>query len=78
MARIVKSNSELMVNKTMITIHIVAYLFIIVVNALQYVPYSSIRSYEIAKICDLVVYFVCTLIFGMIVNSIVTKIQAIN
>ena len=57
--------------------HIVAYLFIIIVNATQlyfsYVP--SGRAYEISTICYLVVYFVCTLIFGFIVNTIVTKIE---
>jgi len=60
--------------------HIVAYLFIIVVNALQFMPVAHLsnRSYKIATICNLVVYFVCTLVFGLIVNYIVTKIQAIT
>jgi hypothetical protein len=54
--------------------HIAAYLFIIIVNALQYVTYSTLKSYEIAMICNLFVYFVCTLLFGLIVNTMVTKI----
>ncbi len=56
--------------------HIVAYLFIIVANALQFLMYfGSIRAYEISTICLLVVNFVCTLVFGLIVNTIVTKIE---
>jgi hypothetical protein len=57
--------------------HIVAYLFIIVANILQYILYyhNSIRAYEISMIFNLVIYFVCTLIFGLIVHTIVTKIE---
>ena len=55
--------------------HIVAYLVIVVVNALQTMEYfGSLTAYEISSICNLVVYFVCTLIFGLIVNTIATKI----
>ena len=62
-------------NKSSIFMHIVAYLFIVVVNALQFMLYfGSLRAYEIATICSFVVYFVCTLIFGLILNTIVTKI----
>ncbi len=65
-----------MVNKVMLVMHIVAYLFIIVVNAVQtvYTVRVDFRKYEISTICGFVVYFVCTLIFGLIVNQIVTKI----
>ncbi len=57
--------------------HIVAYLFIIIANALQLIFAYGIcsRAYEISTICYLAVYFVCTLIFGLIVNTIVTKIK---
>ena len=70
LARSVKSRSKLMVNKTMIMMHIAAYFLIVLVNALQYMPvnYKSFRSFEISNICNYVVYFVCTLIFGLIVN----------
>jgi hypothetical protein len=55
--------------------HIVAYLFIIVLNALKFVNITpSFRAYEIATICNLVVYFVCSLIFCLIVDKIVSKI----
>ncbi len=65
-----------MANKVTIIMHIVAYLFIVVVNVLQIMVYYdiSLRAYLIAEICSLVVYFVCTLIFGLIVNTIATKI----
>ncbi len=54
----------------MIIMHIVAYLFIVVINALQFIPVtnSSIRLFEIVGICSYVVYFVCTLVLGLIVN----------
>ena len=55
--------------------HIVAYLLIIIVNAFQFVvPSQSYRAYENSGICNMVVYFVCTLVFCLIVSQIVTKI----
>ena len=57
-----------MVNKVMILIHIVAYLVIIIVDVLSYVVNDSVRAYEIYFMCDLAVYSVCTVIFGVIVN----------
>ena len=75
MARIVRDSSNLLANKVMIVMHIVAYLFIIAVNIVQAAFYKGgLRMFEITTICCLVVYFVCTLIFGLIVNTIVTKI----
>jgi hypothetical protein len=52
----------------MIIVHIVAYLLIIIFNALSFLLYGSFRAYEISVICELVVYFVCNMIFGLIVN----------
>jgi hypothetical protein len=67
--------NSIMANKVTIIMHIVAYIFIIVVDATQTMMYfDSPRAYEISTVCNLVVYFVCTLIFGLIVNTIVTKI----
>jgi hypothetical protein len=58
-----------MVNKVMIIMHIVAYLVIIISNALMYVNYNdSLRAYEISVICNLAFYAVCTVIFGVILN----------
>ena len=66
---IVRSFSEQMVNVVMIIFHIAAYLFIIVVNAVQLFYYDkSLREDEISGVCLLVIYFVCSLIFGLIVN----------
>ena len=59
----------------MIIMHIVSYLFLIVVNALQFFDLGrGVRPYEISTICELAVTFFCTVIFGLIVNQIVTKI----
>ncbi len=78
LARILKDLSNLLANKVMIVMHIVAYLFIIAVNIVQAaaVYKGGLRAFEITTISSLAVYFVCTLIFGLIVNTIVTKIIA--
>ena len=69
LVRLAKSLSEKMVNKVMILMHIVAYLVIIVVNAIAYaIPVHDLRAYEITTICTLAVNSVCTVIFGVIVN----------
>ncbi len=69
LVRLAKSLSEKMVNKVMIIMHIVAYMVIIISNALSYVAYSDgSRAIEISVICNMAVYSVCTVIFGMIVN----------
>ncbi len=57
-----------MVNKVMIIMHIVAYLVIIISNALSYVGFDGLRAFEILAICNLAVNSVCTVIFGLIVN----------
>lgn len=76
MARIVRDSRNILVNKLMIVMHIVAYLFIILVNIVQTAAFYKFgsRAFEITTYCDFVVYFVCTLIFGLIVNTMVTKI----
>jgi hypothetical protein len=66
-----------MANKTMITMHIVAYLLIIIVDIVQefvLVSFTDFLTYEIVTILEVIVYAVCDLIFGLIVNTIVTKI----
>ena len=72
LVRLAQSFSEKMVKKVMVIMHIVAYIFIIIVNALSYLFYydSSLRALglEISVICNLAVYSVCTVIFGLIVN----------
>jgi len=61
--------SESVVNKVMISMHIVAYLFIIIIDFLTtYIPLADLRAAEIAIICNIAVYSVCNTIFGLIVN----------
>ncbi len=71
-----------MANKVMILMHIVAYLFIIVANVVQIVYFtlarSRLRGFEISTICFLIVNSACSLIFGLLVNAIVNKIQEIK
>ncbi len=58
-----------MVNKVIIIMHIIAYLAIIVVNALAYLTYSrGLRAFVIDCYCNLAIYSACTVIFGLIVN----------
>ena len=59
-----------MVNQVMMIMHIVAYLAIIISNVLWYVAYNKdgLRAYEISAMCNLAVFSVCTVIFGVIVN----------
>ncbi len=40
--------------------------------------FGPLKEYEIMTITNLVVYFFCTLIFGIILNTIVTKIVIAN
>ena len=67
-----------MANSAMIFWNITAYLLLITVNFLQMMvstlPKFSLRQYEITSMCYLAVYSICTLIFGLIVNTIVIKI----
>ena len=53
MARIVRDSRNILVNKLMIVMHIVAYLFIIAVNIVQAAAYykSGLIAYEITTIC---------------------------
>jgi len=68
-----------MVNKAMITLHIVAYLVIIISNVLTTViPKTNLRTYGITIICNQAVFSVCEVIFGLIINQLATKILAIN
>jgi len=67
-------------NKISMTMHILAYLVIIIVDAsLTFTAVAdgsvSLRAYKIAAISTTVVYAVCTLIFGLILNTIITKVQ---
>jgi hypothetical protein len=70
LVRLAKSLSEKMVNKVMIIMHIAAYLVIIISNVLSFVGFNkgSLRAFAITDICNLAVYSVCTVVFGLIVN----------
>ena len=61
----------------MILLHMAAYLFIIFGNVtctLIAVKHPQSFSYEVSAICTLSIYSATTLIFGLIVNTLVTKI----
>ena len=66
----------MLANKVTIIMHIVAYLFVICANAIGFMIYADgFKSYEIYTICSDVVFFFCILIFGLIVHTIVTKVE---
>lgn len=76
MVRICGSIPDMLPNKFIMIIHILAYFIIIVFNAFQYMIYNlGMKAYEIYSICDLVAYFLSNLIFGLILNTIVAKIE---
>jgi hypothetical protein len=53
----------------MMIMHIVAYLAIIINNVLtMIIATNDLRAFEISAICNLAVYSMCTVIFGVIVN----------
>ena len=58
--------------------HIYTYLFIIVVNIVQAAELYKVgmKACVITTICKVVIFFICTLVFGLIVNTIVPKIKA--
>lgn len=68
-----------MVNKVVTIMHISAYLFIIITDLLSsfYRP-NRLKDSLIVGICSNFVYSVCLVIFGLIVNSLATKIFAIT
>jgi hypothetical protein len=68
----------MLVNKVFILSHIVAYIFLVLVNISQAAASNKggLRTFEISTICLLAVYCVSDLIFGLIVNTILTKIIA--
>lgn len=69
LVRLSKSLSDKMVNKLMITLHIVDYLALIIVDVISYYFYfGSLRAYEISVISGLLVYCVCNVIFCLLVN----------
>ena len=58
-----------MVNKAMIAMHIVAYFVIMIANILDTaIPFSALRASGISNIITMVLYFVCIVIFGLILN----------
>lgn len=57
-----------MVNQTMISMHIVAYLAIIIADFLfALIPLKDLTVFETSMIFLIVVYSVCNVIFGIIV-----------
>jgi len=69
----------MMPNKVMITMHIIAYFFLMISNILLSFFYNfnvNIKGLKITAIFSIVEYFICNLIFVFIINTIVTKIAA--
>ncbi len=78
LVRLAQDFSKMLVNKVFILSHIVAYIFLVLVNISQAAASNKggLRTFEISTICLLAVYCVSDLIFGLIVNTILTKIIA--
>ena len=68
-----------MADKAIITIHILAYLVIIITDVLTTViPVQNLRAIKISTICNIASISLGTAIFGLIVNYLTTKIFAIS
>jgi len=69
-------NEDMLPNKMIISMHIIAYVVIIIINIVQaFFSPNRLKSFEISYICGLTIYSVCTFILGLIVNMIVNKIS---
>jgi len=78
MVRDLGSYNNMLPNKVMITMHISAYLFVIVVNFSFYFDAydpENLKPYLTISLIMFMVYFVCILIFGLILNNIVNKVE---
>jgi hypothetical protein len=65
---------DTLVDKTIITWHIIAYFFVVVANLVQYFVYFKYpKFYAISTYCLLAINLVCSTILAVIVNTIVTK-----
>ena len=64
----VQSGNDHFVNKAMISWHICAYVFIILVNIVCLFTVHNAYSYEVTTYCDLAIYLVCSVILALIVN----------
>ena len=69
----VQSGNDHFVNKPLISWHIAAYVFIILVNIVCLFTMSGAYSYEVSTYCDQAIYLVCSVILAMIVNEICSK-----
>ena len=68
LVRIVQSTNDHVVKKSVIFWHIVAYFFVVIANILTMFFTKTLRMYEIATICSLVINLACTIILALIVN----------
>jgi len=68
---------DMLPKKRIIIMYLAAYLFIILVNVATLPLYlkESIQTYKVSIIIGMVVYSACNIIFGLIVNTIVSKIE---
>jgi len=52
----------------MITVHVLDYLILIITAiVVTFVPFSEVRAYKISGICDIAIFSVCNVIFGLII-----------
>ena len=65
---IVQSTNDHVVKKSVIFWHIVTYFFVVIANILTMFFTKTLRMYEIATICSLVINLACTIILALIVN----------
>jgi len=68
-----------MVNKVIITVHVLDYLILIIIAIVAtYTPITELRAAKIFRICDLTIYSVCDVIFGLIIYRLASNINTIT
>ena len=68
-----------MVNKVMITVHVLDYLIVIITALMaNYTPPSEVRADKITTICAITIYSACDVIFGLIIYRLASNIMAVT
>jgi len=67
-----------MVNKFVITIHILDYLILIISDSSEtFFPNENTEAYKISVFCNIAVITVCNVVFGLIINQLATNVLVI-
>lgn len=76
-ARLFKHLSKNIINEAMITVHLLDYLILLVVCLIAiFIPSTDVKAKKITVIVLLITECVCSVVFGLIINHLASKILA--